>query len=52
LSGLPDGVKELRVYVTDGKRGIEEGKRVRVSNGTANFTLDAYGFTSLNGAKQ
>jgi hypothetical protein len=51
LTGLPDSVKELRVYVTDGKRGMEEGKRVRVSDGKAKFTLDDFAFTSVISAK-
>ena len=47
LSGLPDGVKQLRLYSTDHKRGMEEGKRVQVSKGTAPFTLESLCFTSL-----
>ena len=51
LTGLPEDVKELRVYVTDGKRGMEEGKRVRVSDGKAKFTLNEFSFTSVINAK-
>lgn len=47
LTGLPDTIKELRVFVTDSKRGMEEGKRVHVSDGKATFTLDGFAFTSL-----
>jgi hypothetical protein len=47
LSGLPDCVKQLRLVVTDPKRGMEEGKRVQVSSGTARFTLDPACFTTL-----
>ena len=47
LTGLPESVHELRTYVTDSKRGMEEGKRIHVSNGEAKFTLDAFGFTSV-----
>jgi len=47
LTGLPDNVKELRIYVTDTRRGMDEGERVPVSNGRAQFTLDATSFTSL-----
>ena len=49
--GLPDSVKELRVFVTDSKRGIREGKRVRVSDGKAKLTLDAFAFTSVISTK-
>ncbi len=51
LTGLPESVKELRVYVTDSKRGMEESKRVHVSEGEAKFTLDENSFTSLTSAK-
>ena len=51
LIGLPDSVKELRVLVTDSKRGIEEGRRVRVSDGKAKLTLEAFAFTSVISAK-
>ncbi len=48
LSGLPGSMKELRVYVTDSKRGMEESKRVHVSeDGEAKFTIDGFAFTSV-----
>lgn len=47
LTGLPDGVKKLNIYVTDSKRNMKEGKPVNVSNGKARFTLDATSFTTL-----
>ena len=51
LTGFPANVKELRIYVTDSKRGMEEGKRVRVSDGETKFTLEEFSFTSLTNAK-
>jgi hypothetical protein len=51
LNGLPKKVKDLHIYVTDSKRGMEEGKLVHVSDGKAKFTLDADCFTSLISAK-
>jgi hypothetical protein len=51
LTGFPESVKELRMYVTDSKRGMEEGKRVRVSDGEAKFTLGEFSFTGLISAK-
>ena len=47
LSGLPDHVKELRVFVTDSRRGMEEGRHIPVYDGVAQFTLDAASFTTL-----
>lgn len=47
LTGLPDQVKRFRTYVTDSERGMEEGSRVRVSNGQATFTLDGASYTTL-----
>jgi len=51
VSGLPESVKELRVYVTDARRAMEEGRRVRVSEGNARFTLDDFAFTTVMSAK-
>ncbi|MCG3119654.1 MAG: hypothetical protein ALAOOOJD_02129 [bacterium] len=47
LTGLPASVKELRVYVTDSAHGMQEGQRVPVVNGQAQFTLEASSFTTL-----
>jgi hypothetical protein len=47
LSGFPDGVKQLRMFVTDRNRGMEEGSRAQVTDGKARFTLDPTCFTSL-----
>jgi hypothetical protein len=47
VSGLPAAVKELRSYVSDFQRGMQEGPRVPVMDGKARFTLDAAAFTSL-----
>jgi len=52
VTGFPEGVKELRIYVTDARRGMEEGKRVRVADGEAEFTLAGFGFTSVVTSKQ
>jgi hypothetical protein len=51
IDGLPKNVKELRIYVTDSKRGMEEGDLIHVSEGRAKFTLDADCFTSLISTK-
>ena len=47
LTGLPDKVKRFHTYVTDSERGMEEGKRVNVSNRQAQFTLDGASYTTL-----
>ncbi len=47
VTGLPDGVEELRVFVTDSTRGMEEGEPLRVSDGTARFMLESVSFTTL-----
>jgi hypothetical protein len=49
LSGLPENLKELRLYITDSGRGMKEGKRIPVVNGKAQFTLEAASFTTLLG---
>ena len=46
LEGLPPSAKEIRLYVTDAKRGMNEERHVPVENGSASFTLDAFAFTS------
>jgi hypothetical protein len=51
VTGFPDNVKELRVFVTDSKRGMEEGTHVRVSDGKAAWTLDAFAFITLISTK-
>jgi hypothetical protein len=50
LTGLPDGVKQLRRWVTDSQRGMQEGERIAVSGGKAEFQLDPMSFTTLIGA--
>jgi hypothetical protein len=47
VTGLPAGVKEFRVHITDATRGMKELPRVPVSNGTAQLTLEPATFTTL-----
>ena len=49
VSGLPAGVKEMRMFVTDSRRGMKETGRVPVAQGTVQLPLDAMSFTSLIG---
>lgn len=48
LEGLPEAVRELRLYVTDRSRGMAPGETVPVSGGRARFVLPALSFTSLH----
>jgi hypothetical protein len=47
LTGLPAEVKQLRMWVTDGQRGMQEGERIPVAGGRATFQLDATSYTTL-----
>jgi hypothetical protein len=49
VSGLPPGVSEFQIWVTDARRGMEEGRRVPVTDGKAQLTLDPMTFTTLIG---
>jgi hypothetical protein len=51
LESLPETIKALRIYITDHNRGMENPKRIQVTNGTARFTLDSMSFTSLIGVQ-
>jgi hypothetical protein len=47
LTGLPANVKQMRVWVTDSQRGMQELAPVAVADGKAAFTLDATSYTTL-----
>lgn len=47
LTGLPENVKEMRIYVTDISRGMQDSGRVMVTDGTAQFTLDSVSYLTL-----
>ena len=49
VSGLPAGVKEMRAFVTDSRRGMQEIGRVPVVQGAVQLPLDSMSFTSLVG---
>jgi hypothetical protein len=49
ITGLPSDITELRIWITDGKRGMIEGPRVAVNGGGAKITLDAASFTTVVG---
>jgi hypothetical protein len=47
LTGLPESVKQLRVWVTDGQRGMQECDRIPVTGGKAQLALAATSFTTV-----
>ena len=47
IAGLPASVKELRTWVTDSERGMQEGPRIALKDGKAELTLDPTSFTTL-----
>ncbi|MGO8678931.1 MAG: hypothetical protein ACLQVX_24085 [Limisphaerales bacterium] len=49
VSGLPASLKEVRAFVTDSRRGMQDTGRVPVAQGTVEVPLDALSFTSLVG---
>ncbi len=51
LTGLPDKVHTLQIYVTDSTDHMKQGKTVRVKNGKATFELKSESFTSLMNAE-
>jgi hypothetical protein len=51
ITGLPADVKQLRIWVTDKQRGMQEGARIAVSGGKAQFTLDATSYVTLISAQ-
>ena len=48
-SGLSAGVKEMRVFVTDSRRRMQETGRVHVVQSTVQLPLDSMSFTSVLG---
>jgi hypothetical protein len=51
ITGLPAEVKQLQVWVTDSQRGMQEGARIPVTSGKAQFTLDQTSYTTLVSAQ-
>lgn len=52
LTGIPPIVKQLRLWVTDADRGMQESDRVPVIDGKAQFTLAATSYTTVVGSAQ
>jgi hypothetical protein len=50
LTGLPPNVKQLRVWVTDAERGMQETDRIPVIGRKAQFPLAATSYTTVIGA--
>jgi hypothetical protein len=49
LTGLPPTVKQLRLWVTDAQRGMQESDRIPVTDGKAQFPLAATSYTTVIG---
>jgi len=49
LTGLPPTVKQLRVWVTDAQRGMQESERIPVNDGRTQFSLAATSYTTVIG---
>ncbi len=47
LAGFPAGVSQLRVWVTDAGRGMQESSRIPVTGGKAELPLAATSFTTV-----
>jgi hypothetical protein len=47
LTGLPPTVKQLRLWVTDAQRGMQESDRIPVTDGKAQFPLAATSYTTV-----
>jgi len=47
LSGLPEKVKRLQVYMTDATKNMERGATLKIENGEVQFSIGAACFVSL-----
>jgi O-glycosyl hydrolase len=52
LTGVPPTVKQLRLWVTDAQRGMQESDRIPVTDGKAQFSLAATSYTTVIGGNQ
>jgi hypothetical protein len=52
LTGLPPAVRQLRLWVTDAQRGMQEGERIPVTGGKAQFSLAATSYTTVIGGAE
>ena len=51
ISGIPEGVQSLRVWVTNAARAMQESTAVPVERGRAQLTLDAASYVTLIGVR-
>jgi hypothetical protein len=47
ITGLPAEVKQMQMWVTNKDRGMQEGQRITVANGKAEFALEPMSFVTL-----
>jgi hypothetical protein len=52
LTGLPPTVKQLRLWITDAQRGMQESDGIPVTDGKAQFSLAATSYTTVISGNQ
>jgi O-glycosyl hydrolase len=52
ITGVPEGIRQLRMWVTDADRGMQELERVTVSGGKAQLALPATSYTTVIGSQE
>jgi hypothetical protein len=52
ITGIPEGISQLRMWVTDAGRGMQEVERVAVSGGKAQLALPATSYTTVIGSQE
>ncbi|MDZ7725029.1 MAG: hypothetical protein U5R06_20000 [candidate division KSB1 bacterium] len=50
VTGLPQSLKSMDIYTTNPDKDMKKGKRIKVKEGMAEFTLEAAGYTALIGS--
>ncbi|MEO8624031.1 MAG: hypothetical protein ABI625_23330, partial [bacterium] len=51
ITGIPQGVRSLRVWVTNAERAMKEGTAIPVESGRAQISLDAASYVTLIGVR-
>jgi hypothetical protein len=51
ITGIPEGVKSLRILITNAERTMQEGTAITVEGGRAQLTLDAASYVTLIGMR-
>jgi hypothetical protein len=51
IKDVPEGIKELKIFVTNGNRNMDELKAITVTDNHAEFTLEPFSYISLFSAE-